>query len=239
MAIYSNGQVGWKSGVVAPTTTLNTSIYAAYNFDNNLNDSVGSKNGTGFGGISYGTTSGLINTSVGFNGTNAYVTLPNNTGQFNFTDDFSISLWVKPFTVSADVFLIANYTSSGSNNYGYYLYLKGNQSLRFGTLDGANASEMVINQLPAVNIWSNITITRKNSTTTKMYINNVLMTPTSYSNPTLNPSYQSGIITTLGAFSGSYRYSGWMDSLDFWTKELTTDEVSQLYNSGAGKQYSF
>jgi hypothetical protein len=72
-----------------------------------------------------------------------------------------------------------------------------------------------------------------------MYINNSLMTPSSYSNPTFNPSYQSGIVTTIGAYASSYKYTGWMDSLDFWNKELTSTEVTELYNSGTGKQYPF
>ena len=236
MILGINGIIAGR-GVV--TSSLNNGLVSAYNFDNNLNDSFGTNNGTGFGGISYGTTSGLINTSIGFNGANAWVELPNTSGQFNFTGDFSFSFWCKPATTSADVFLLANYITIGANNYGYYLYLKGNQSLRFGTLDGANSSEMVVNQLPVVNVWTHIVITRKNSTTTKMYINNSLMTPSSYSNPTFNPSYQSGIVTTIGAYASSYKYTGWMDSLDFWNKELTATEVTELYNSGLGKQYPF
>jgi hypothetical protein len=236
MAIYSNGQVGWFSGVVAPPTTLNTSIYAAYNFDNNLNDSVGSKNGTGFGGISYST--GIINQSVGFNGTNSYIELPNSSGQFNFTDDFSISLWIKPSTTVGFPFLINNYINMGSNNYGYYLYIT-STGLRLGIWNGASSAITDINQLPAVNVWSNIVITRKKSTITKIYINGVLTIPTSSTNPTLDATYQPNTIMTLGANFGNYKYTGYMDSLDFWTKELTATEVTELYNSGNGKQYPF
>jgi len=219
------------------SSSLKTSLYAAYNFDNNLNDAVGSKNGTGYGGINYGSTSGLINTSIGFNGANAYVNLPNNTGQFNFTDDFSISLWVKPYSTAGYPFLITNYLTSGSNNYGYYLYMVDNTYLRFGISNGTNTAQTNVNQLPPSNVWTHIVITRKKSTITKIYYNGVLMTPSSSTNPTLDLSYQPNTTTTLGAAFGDYKYSGWMDSLNFWTKELTQSEITELYNSGNGAQY--
>jgi hypothetical protein len=231
-------KVGVRSQLTPPPTLID-GIYAAYNFDNNANDSFGSKNGTPFGGITYGTTSGLINTSVGFNGTNAYINLPNNTGQFNFTDDFSISLWLKPYTTTGYPVMLANTLNSGSNNYGYLLYVFNSSDLRFVTQDGANQGVTVINQLPTSNVWNHIVITRKKSTITKIYYNGVLMTPSLATNPTLNPTYLPNTTTSLGALLGNNKYAGWMDAVNFWTKELTALEITTLYNSGNGKQYPF
>lgn len=233
MILSLNGIIAGR-GVV--TSSLNTNLVSAYNFDNNLNDSFSTNNGTGFGGINY--TTGLINQAVGFNGTNAYVELPNTSGQFNFTDDFSISLWIKPSTTAGFPFLINNYVNIGSNNYGYYLFIT-STGLRLGIWNGANSAITDINQLPPSNVWSQIVITRKKSTITKIYINGVLTTPTSSTNPTLDATYQPNTIMTLGASFGNYKYTGWMDSLDFWNKELTATEVTELYNCGNGQQYPF
>jgi hypothetical protein len=221
-----------------PSNPLFNGLYAAYNFDNNANDSFGSNNGTPFGGISYGTTSGLINTSVGFNGANAYINLPNNTGQFNFSDDFSVSLWVKPANTTGYIILMADYLNSGINNYGYLLDLTGGTT-RFLIFDGTNQGGIVINQLPISNVWNHIVITRKKSTITKMYYNGVLKTPSSTTNPTLNPTYQPTMVPSFGAWLGNYKYTGWMDAVNFWTKELTATEVTTLYNSSNGIQYPF
>ncbi len=137
-------------------------------------------------------------------------------------------------------FLIANYKNSGSNNYGYYLYYHDvTQSIRFGILNGATSGEIVTTQIPTLNVWTHYVITRKKSTVTKIYKNGSLITPTSSTNPTLDASYLPNTTTSLGAYLGNNKYSGWMDAVNFWTKELTASEILQLYNSGNGKQYPF
>jgi hypothetical protein len=78
----------WNGDVLG--TSLDTSIYAVYNAENNANDSFGTKHGTTQGGLTY--TTGKVGTAFQFNGSNAYIQLPNNS--FNFTGDFSVSLWV-------------------------------------------------------------------------------------------------------------------------------------------------
>lgn len=235
MILASNGIIAGK-GVV--TSLLNTNLVSAYNFDNNLNDSFGTNNGIGFGGINYST--GIINQSVGFNGANAYVELPNASGQFNFTDDFSISLWVKPSSLASFHFLFINYKTSGGSGGGYYLnYDTGSNSLQFGIGNGTSTSIITTNQSPTVNVWTHYVITRKKATITKIYRNGNLITPTSSTNQTLDAGYVAGSILSLGADLGNYKYTGWMDSLDFWTKELTSTEVTELYNSGNAKQYPF
>jgi hypothetical protein len=101
-------KVGWRSGAVSASvstvwnllaaaynadsvasSSLKTSLFAAYNGESNANDSFGANNGTAQGGLTYGT--GKIGNAFNGNGTNAYVSLPNNS--WNFTGTFSINIW--------------------------------------------------------------------------------------------------------------------------------------------------
>ena len=78
------------------SSSLKTSLFAAYNGESNANDSFGANNGTAVGGLTY--TTGKIGNAFTFNGSNAYVSLPDNS--LNFTGDFSISLWVNLASLS-------------------------------------------------------------------------------------------------------------------------------------------
>ncbi len=86
--ILANHGIIASSGMI--TSTLNESLYAVYKAESNANDSFGSNNGTAQGGLAY--VSGKSGNAFQFNGTNAYVDLPNNT--LNLTGPYSISMWV-------------------------------------------------------------------------------------------------------------------------------------------------
>lgn len=49
----------------------------------------------------------------------------------------------------------------------------------------------------------------------------------------------SGTDLNIGANSGASFYDGMIDEVGVWNRVLTSDEVSTLYNSGAGLQYPF
>lgn len=238
MILGINGIIAGK-GVV--TSSLNTNLVSAYSFTNNLNDSFGTNNGTGYGGVSFGTTSGLIYPSVGFNAANAWVELPNGSGQFNFSGDFSFSVWLKWGDLSNYPGIISNVNQSGSDVYGYFFfYHTATNTLRFVIANGTSVGgTLIMDHTPTLNTWYHYVITRKQSTINKLYINGSLMTPTSTSNPSYNPNYLPTTTTYLGARYATNLYNGWMDELDFWNKELTSTEVTELYNSGVGKQYPF
>jgi hypothetical protein len=225
----------------APTSTLNNSLYAVYNAENNTNDSLGSYNGTANGGLTY--TTGKINNAFQFNGSNAYVRIPKTTNNFDFIGNFSISCWFNQTNVGA---LFNNYYSiSNSNRYGYYLYLQGGR-VRFatykGNTGGTSASNvgqagMVIN----TNTWYHVVVTKVVGNAFKIYINNVLQSLTVIDGDlSLHPVYSPLTTINLGAEQGqAYFLNGKIDALNVWTKELTTTEITELYNSGNGKQYPY
>jgi hypothetical protein len=227
-----------------PSYNLNTSLFAVYNADNNANDSFGSRNGTPQGGLTYST--GKVGTAFQFNGTNSYVSLPNNS--LNFTGDFSYSFWVKMSNVvgsSVDSFI--ENLSLGSTYANGYNFLRETSSWRFDIRSGGG---LVIYRYTSGGFtngqWYHVVLSRTNNNSPKLYINNTLApwgsitplgtVPTPVT--TLNPVYQSNQSCSIGGAIIGF-LNGSIDGLSMWNKELTASEVSELYNSGNGKQYPF
>jgi hypothetical protein len=196
-------------------------------------DSLGNYNGTAQGDLAYNTSrSGY---TFNLNGTNAYVQLPNNT--FNFTNDFSFSLWVN-FNGSNGVLVgstgFGNNTSPQEGTTGWNLIYSSGY-LTFNIFNDNTNSGLQTNLLP-LNTWSHIVITSK-SGSNKIYINGVsIISNTS----TMRPNYRKTVSTRLGVSSTSLSsyFLGKMDEVYAWDREITADEVIALY-SGTNKYYPF
>jgi len=223
--------------------SLKTSLVASYNGESNANDSKGTNNGTAVGGLTY--TTGKIGNAFTFNGSNAYVSLPRTTNQFDFTD-FSISAWFNPsLTTSGTIFSNYHYINN-SNQYGYLLYLQGSK-IRFAIYQGTTSPVVGFNGVNigqsslniTTNTWYHIVITKTASNDFKMYINGSLQSLATISGSlNANPVYNSLNRVDIGSQWGVWSlFNGKIDALNTWTKELTASEVSELYNSGNGAQY--
>jgi hypothetical protein len=206
----------------------------------------GVDNGTLVNGCTFG--DGKIGKAFQFDGVNDYVALPNNS--LNFTSDFSTSFWVYNDGMSINTwrtYIGCSFYSTGTYGFGWQFGRRGDDNnyyfYCFNGDAGPNSIFVSSNDLLPVNQWSHVVISRKWSTQTKIYINGVLSN-FSYSlgNAAINPGYQSTMTCTIGALKDStvtsaFRYiKGKMDSVNIWQKELTQSEITELYNSGNGKQ---
>ena len=231
------------------STSLNTSLFAAYNGESNTNDSKGTNNGTAVGGLTY--TTGKIGNAFQFNGTTAYVSLPNNSLN-SLTTDFSVSGWIymPANTSSLYCVLLSNVSNDYTTGKGWSVFTYGN-NIYFdvyysGVYQVPNSAyvRLQANNTLTNNAWNHVTITRKNSTSSKIYINGSLVgsntsiqnpaTPTAAITPTI------GVLSSVGVGNplSSYAPNGTkIDEVNVWNKELTASEVIELYNSGNGAQY--
>ena len=217
-------------------TSLDASIFGAWNAVPSPNDAVGTNHGTLMNGASF--TTGKIGQAFTFDGVNDYVALPNNS--LNFTGNFSFSLWMnRKAAVQANI--LSNFYN-GATPYGWWLSItNGTLLFRMGNGNSIYICDISTTLLGA-NVWQLITIT-KNSSSVKMYIDGVLKTSASL---TVNVVYTTTHYPMIGAAkydSGSpvgFLESGCLiDGVTTWQKELTSDEVTQLYNLGTGAQYPF
>ena len=270
MTYFNNlgqGRIGWRSpsGGVTPSTlwtsvyavynadstgssSLKTSLFAAYNGESNSNDSFGTNHGTAQGGLTY--TAGKIGNGFNLNGSNAYVSLPDNS--LNFTEDFSFSFWIynynMPLGVNRRYIGSSYYGGSGTYGFGWTLLRGSDNVYRFQLFNGDSNPNSLFSSnmdLIPINQWTHITVTRKKSTQTKIYKNGVDVTSNfSYTlgNSAVNCGYNSTQYCTIGALKDNnasiFGYiNGTMDAVNVWNKELTQSEITELYNSGNGAQY--
>ena len=242
---YGNSMFLFNNGIIATPAgnPLWDSLYAVYKAESNANDELGVYNGTAQGGLTY--TAGKSGNAFTGNGTTGYVSLPDNS--FNsLTNDFSVSAWinVNSLTGNQTIFSNLSYNNSNTLSNGFSILMR-NGFLYFEIYSNTGVfTQLLYASLLSTNTWYNIVITRKYSTRSRIYINGSQVTANTSS---LDPTF----ITTLIPIPSSicaWKYNasntinylnGKVDEVNVWTKELTSTEVTELYNAGAGKFYPY
>jgi hypothetical protein len=222
---------------ISPNSTLWNDLLAYYTGDGTPNDALGNYNGTLTNGVTYGT--GIINQGFSLDGVNDYVNLGNNF-DFDSTTPFSFSCWVKLSTINKLNTVYSKTVKSTAQ--GYFLRFQETNKLRFwlGGTPFGNALYIETVNTYTNNVWYNVVITydgSRNTSGINLYINNNSQTFNSLYN-NLTSSTSNSINFVLGSlYSDSFFMSGIQDEVGIWNRELTPSEVTELYNSGSGKQY--
>lgn len=225
-----------SSMLKAVISSLGTGLYAVYKAESNANDSLGAYNGTAQGGLTY--SAGKSGNAFTFNGTNSYVLLPTNMFS-TFTSDFSVNMWVNLQGIGTDFQTIfSSFYYDGVNLYGFIVYAF-NSSLNFVIYNGT-PTPVTLSIGATYNAMTMYTITRKASTRSRIYVNGTL---TGSDTSTTNPVYHASTTPTIGArrFDAIVQLymsnGGKIDEVTPYSKELTSTEVTELYNAGTGKFY--
>lgn len=214
---------------VKAETTLTNDIKAYWKLDESSGstayDSVGSANGTIYG-ATY-TTSGKINGAYSFDGSDDYISASPSITSYPIT----ISAWVKQ-------------SANTSNKSPLSFKQSDIQRLMFGT----NGTGMAYNvrdttkevEIGATNIsgnWTFLTGVSSANNNHKFYINGELVAS---SNTTIAfPNWTEFRIGDFNHNSTNFHFNGYISDVSIWERALTTDEITELYNSGAGLQYPF
>lgn len=241
-----------SSMLKATVSSLVTGLYAVYKAESNANDSLATYNGTAQGGLTY--SAGKSGNAFTFNGTSAYVLLPDNS--MNLTGDFSISMWVYP-TSGLTQSLFNNLAYTGGVVYkGWQLdinNISGGQSgkITFSIPQGPGGSTGAFWQFTTTaltnNAWNHVLLTRQSGVNTHCWVNNIsqgyTLTGTG-ANVTTDPTYHTTQYNTIasfkqlsGAVSNYVKSGGMIDELNIWNRQLTPTERTELYNAGTGKFY--
>jgi hypothetical protein len=238
MGLLINGQVGWRSAtVITPSqaSTLWTNVYAVWNADNTANDSIGTKHGTLMNGCTF--TTGKIGQAFRFDGINDYISLPANS--LRFTGDFSVSLWLFIPTAVADNQTVIGCLRQPSGWRGWNIAIYDNRIyFEFATSSTLKSNAFI--NASNIGSWKHVVATFKNGVGGKLYIDTDLKFTLSETNPI---AYDSIDTPTIGAMTYAPNTTWYVkngtkiDAVTTWTKELTTTEITELYNAGTGKQY--
>jgi hypothetical protein len=246
-----DGLTVWNKVLTATevASLYNTGTGAEYPFSSQTlpspNDAVSTNHGTLMNGCTF--AAGKIGKAFTFDGINDYVALPDNS--LNLTGAFSYSFWIKASNTTDYTIIVGNVQNprgSYSHVHGYQYWLSAGK-LQTGYNNGVGIS---VGQTTTATIangaWNHVVATyNPNNATTgsKVYINGTLDSQTT-SLGLVNPiGYSSPMKACIGArnFNGStltFLSNGTsIDALSAWNKELTASEITELYNSGNGKQY--
>jgi hypothetical protein len=220
-----------------PTSYPTRGLVARYAFEDNYTDSYGSNNGWSVnrGSTTYVTgkvDKALTSTSVILYNT-SNTTLVNLHGG---TTVNSFSAWTKLAVTQTygGGCAMVNYNTGSGSNFSISCYADGASTAAWKvaatgqtSLKSTNHNNYSFND----NAWHHIVYVY-NGTTWYLYIDNVLW-----------DSASRGSITTVGRLSmpGNFatgdltqNYTGLIDQVYFYTVDLTTDEIAQLWNNGNG-----
>lgn len=210
-------------------------LQAYYTADNTPNDALGNFNGTLTNGATYGT--GIISNGFSLDGVNDYVDM-GNVLDFSGDTPFSFSCWVNP-SGSTTVNILSKFDNTGSFP-GYTLHLTSGLVRFIIQINNSTQRIRVTTTSTLTAGMRHISLTYDGSTNAsgvKIYVDGV--------NQSVNAdrdTFPGGLTTTsdfvLGGFvTGLGYFDGIIDEVAVFEKELSSSEVTELYNSGAAKQY--
>ena len=202
-------------------------LQAYYTADNTPNDALGTYNGTLVNGATYGT--GIINQGFSLDGVNDYVDISTSFGQsFSApTSAHTYSAWVYPTSVSGFNFIINN----GTSTIGTSMLLNGNK-ISFFFNGGVN--QTFSNVTVPINTWTLVTVVYNGSGNVSFYKNGVF----DVSKVASWTESAGTSLTNIGSYvKANHFFDGIIDEIGAWNRALDSTELTELYNSGVGKQY--
>ena len=226
------------------TQLYNSGTGAQYPFTGTFSSAgnqLGVDNGTLMNGCYL--SDGKIGKAFTFDGVNDYIDLPNNS--MNFTGDFSVSGWINQSSIKPYHMIIGNQGTSTGNWHGWLVWVFNNK-LTFDLYNGNSAAvsgRWQTTTTLSTNTWIHFTITKKPGQAVKIYLDGVISGGLLSGSNSANVTYTTTNYATIGVnkYSNSISsdagyWHGKIDSLNVYQKELTQVEVTELYNSGNGKQ---
>jgi len=195
----------------------------------NAADSFGSNTLTNTGSNTF--AAGLFGNAVSIGtSTNKFMGRTDQCG-LTATGSYSMSMWVKlasETTTDRELFQLYFSGGSGALYRGLYEYNGGTRRVRFFRI-GSGVNFLDVTGNIANNTWRHIVYTY-DGTTQKLYVNNAA--PVSSSNT--GNTDAGAALTNFGGGVTNQAVNGLIDECALWSRTITSAEVSELYNGGAG-----
>lgn len=218
---------------------LSDGLVAAYNLDESSGDavdSVGGYNMTNNGTCTY--SAGLINNWVNTHSTgNKYLEVTSDLWLNGSSQNWTVSLWIYPNGNISSQAVFANWVDYG---YRVYCYIERYSSAcRLVRVRGWIAADVCSKSQSFNNAtWYHI-CGRYNGSTLNLKVNNGTATTLSSTGNGSGTGYWDRTSIWALTNGGTTNFKWLTDCVQFWNRSITDDEVTEVYNSGAGKQYPF
>jgi hypothetical protein len=231
--VVSNDFGSVESGlasIVVPGYNLTDGLVAWWKFDGNTNDSSGNNlNGSNQGASLTTDKNGESGKAYSFNNSHISVAHSN---LLNFTDSFSISLWVFSTNYISNDW--QEFLMKGSTNYTYRQYHmrpdKNTGRLQFIFYQSGTSFSSTSNTALENNKWSHVVGTLSNSQV-NLYINGLNDSSRQFNNFSSVTSTSYGLsIGRLG--TGGYYFNGKIDEVRMYDRALSALDVQALYQLG-------
>ena len=210
-------------------------------------DSLGSNADMTISGATYSQT-GKIGNALSFDGSNDYGTLGSSLSQWNLfhgTGDWSINFWVNYDEFEAESRFFSNMDSTETRGINFGVGWSGNPDGQIGLSIKSNGGFMTNNgginfptDISGTGTWVMITVVADYSDTTNtytVYLNGVV--GSSQARAVAGSTGDSEYSLKLGS-RGNYAdkfFDGSFDEMTIWSRVLTADEITSLYNANIGK----
>jgi len=205
-------------------------LIAYYKFDESSGDVIDSYGNND--GIADGPTpeaTGKINTAYNFT-TDGELNMSDAISNISTTHDFTVSLWVKPDTIA---FAYTILMSSQSGNGLSIIIRSEGICAGVGTPTWISGSRKT-GAVSAGNWYFVVYTFDESAGAGVLLINNVAQ---GYAKDALNPGGTGFIVGNR--VIGGFPFDGIIDEVSIWGRILTSDEKTELYNSGVGLTYPF
>jgi len=207
--VPTNGLVGW------------------WPFNGNANDESGNNNnGTVNGATLTSDRFGNANKAYSFDGNISNI-MVNSSASINLTNVFSFNFWIKSsqYPIGSTV---SHLIVKGTNTTNEYSFTWSNYKPSLNK-QGVQIIAIANNPLDT-NRWYNLTFVL-NYPNAKIYIDNVL-SATGTATSQINSSNSTLYFGTIAGQTGQNKvYKGKMDDIGVWNRELTQQEITDLYNA--------
>jgi len=245
-AIESTGDVNYYLASYDNTTPTPPIIHFNMNDDlatTNVVESISGNDGTANFNTEDNSVVGKVNKALSFNGTGDYVNL-GSTADGNYTS-MTISAWIKR-TGDTPATWSTHLHRGPTTAVGTSVFFIGTEATTHNIVStiGAGASGPSYlsgdtNVFTELDTWYHV-LTSWDGTTARVYVDNIekVSYALSAANFTAYTATQGSAITRIGASGNAsgYLVEGEIDDVRIYDTALTVDEVSAIYNSGAGTE---
>lgn len=211
---------------------LTDSCVAYYKFDGDAIDATGN----GYDGTVNGATlvMGKINQCYQYDGTDDYISLPENYNIFGGGENFSISIWFNTNDVTKAQ---ATFLPRGENNLSLKINIDGESKFKVNVELSGSFLRVVSSGVLSSNTWYHFVVTYNTSTGWVLYKDGTQVDSNTSTGSIGSKS--SGSVIGYDTGSNNNYFDGKIDELGIWNKTLSSSVVSDLYNGGDGLQYPF
>ena len=204
----------------------------AWKFENNLNDSVGTTNGTGTGNIAY--VDGLVNKALEFDGSGDYVTVSYGSGERS-TTPVTYTLWVNADAITSTnraCFVQSTWSSGWARSYvGYAREGDGKSYWQMGI--GTSGYVDGNTTLEATTGWHFIALVFDGSYA-NLYVDGDFVYQKASGNFAFNQD-----LTIGGCSLGGADWDGKIDEVRVYSIDLSAEEISRIYLEQEDSYWAF